>query len=148
MAAKGCERLLLLPCGPREHRPAECLRATLADAVNVEGRGTRQPGSSRGGFSLHAFCILILGGSRMRRSARTVLCGGRSVTIVPTASLTYGSGTSWDSGDARIQRKERETIQFKNKSGLQLWQTCDLDHIYTSQKFADLKRMLRFWTNN
>ena len=43
----------------------------------------------------HAFCILILqlasspliqGGSRMRKSARTDLCGGRSVMIVPTAS--------------------------------------------------------------
>jgi hypothetical protein len=43
-----------------------------------------------------AFCILILqlasspliqGGSRMRKSARTDLCGGRSVMIVPTASI-------------------------------------------------------------
>jgi hypothetical protein len=30
---------------------------------------------------------LIQGGSRMRRSARTVLCGGRSVMVVPTASV-------------------------------------------------------------
>ncbi|MGB8324613.1 MAG: hypothetical protein WCE52_16765, partial [Candidatus Acidiferrum sp.] len=45
------------------------------------------------------FCILIpqlastpliQGGSRMRRSARTDLCGGRSVMIVPTASLGNG----------------------------------------------------------
>jgi hypothetical protein len=30
---------------------------------------------------------IIQGGSRMRRSARTDLCGGRSVMIVPTASI-------------------------------------------------------------
>ncbi len=50
---------------------------------------------STAGFQSHAFCTLILpldfslliqGGSRMRRRARTVLCGGRSAMIVPTAS--------------------------------------------------------------
>jgi hypothetical protein len=33
VATKGCERLLPLPCGPGEHRPVECLRATLAAIV-------------------------------------------------------------------------------------------------------------------
>src|SRR6202795_2742120 len=33
MAAKGCERLLPLPCGPGKHRPVECLRATPATIV-------------------------------------------------------------------------------------------------------------------
>src|SRR6185295_10334323 len=33
MAAKGCERLLPLPCGPGKHRPVECLRATSAATV-------------------------------------------------------------------------------------------------------------------
>jgi hypothetical protein len=35
-----------------------------------------------------AFSPLIQGGSRMCRSARTDLCGGRSVMLVPTASLS------------------------------------------------------------
>ena len=48
-----------------------------------------------GGFHCHVFCILtpcndltlaIQGGSRMRRRARTVLCGGRQVTGIPTAT--------------------------------------------------------------
>jgi hypothetical protein len=55
----------------------------------------RSPGSSTDGFQSLAFSILILcraltpairGGSRMRRSARTDLCGGRSAMIVPTAT--------------------------------------------------------------
>ena len=59
-------------------------------------RGIGSYRSTPGGFQPHSFCILILqlasspliqGGSRMRRSARTDLCGGRSVTIVPTASI-------------------------------------------------------------
>src|SRR5580693_7656854 len=33
MAAKGCERLLPLPCGPGKHRQVECLRAAIAAIV-------------------------------------------------------------------------------------------------------------------
>src|ERR1035437_710219 len=33
---------------------------------------------------------LIQGGSRMRKRARTVLCGGRSAMVVPTATGTAG----------------------------------------------------------
>src|SRR6476620_2401240 len=33
MAAKGCERLSPIPCGPGQHRPVECLRATVAALV-------------------------------------------------------------------------------------------------------------------
>ncbi len=33
----------------------------------------------------------IQGGSRMREAARTVLCGGRSAMVVPTATLTSSS---------------------------------------------------------
>ena len=56
---------------------------------------TGSTGSSTDGFQSLAFSILILcsaltpvirGGSRMRRSARTDLCGGRSAMIVPTAT--------------------------------------------------------------
>jgi hypothetical protein len=52
----------------------------------------RSPESQRG---YPAFCILILvhaspppiqGGSRMRKRARTVLCGGRSAMVVPTVT--------------------------------------------------------------
>jgi hypothetical protein len=35
---------------------------------------------------MHASTPLILGKSRMRKRARTDLCGGRSVTAVPTAT--------------------------------------------------------------
>ena len=50
------------------------------------------------GFPFPAFCILILwnaltpliqGGSRMRESARTVLCGGCWVTGIPTATASH-----------------------------------------------------------
>src|ERR1039457_3333470 len=53
---------------------------------------------STDGFRLLAFCILILwhvltphiqGGSRMRRSARTVLCGGYRAIDIPTATAKY-----------------------------------------------------------
>src|SRR6185437_5805248 len=104
MAAKGCERLLPLPCGPGKHRPVECLRATSAATVVAHSpppqSTTRRVGSVPP--DLHAvaasstcsaslsyssfFSPLIQGGSRMRKSARTDLCGGRSVMIVPTAS--------------------------------------------------------------
>ena len=60
-------------------------------------RGIGSYRSTPGGFQLHAFCILILepasspliqGESRMRKSARTDLCGGgRSAMIVPAASI-------------------------------------------------------------
>src|ERR1035438_9596755 len=48
------------------------------------------------GFRYPVFCTLIprsastpliQGGSRMRRRARTVLCGGRSAMVVPTATV-------------------------------------------------------------
>src|ERR1035441_3488026 len=53
---------------------------------------------STDGFRLLAFCILILwhvltphiqGGSRMRRSARTVLCGGYRAIGIPTATAKF-----------------------------------------------------------
>src|ERR1039458_10836981 len=53
---------------------------------------------STDGFRLLVFCILILwhaltphiqGGSRMRRSARTVLCGGYRAIGIPTATAKY-----------------------------------------------------------
>src|ERR1700746_2873500 len=49
------------------------------------------------------FCILILtsastplilGKSRVRKRARTDLCGGRSAMVVPTATVTFGSELS------------------------------------------------------
>ena len=52
------------------------------------------------GFPSHVFCILIQwnassppiqGRSRMRRRARTVLCGGRSAMVVPTATVIRGN---------------------------------------------------------
>jgi hypothetical protein len=58
---------------------------------------TGSPGSRQNGFQSLASYILILcsaltpvirGRSRMRKSARTDLCGGRSVMIVPTATAT------------------------------------------------------------
>jgi len=42
-----------------------------------------------------AFSPLIQGGSRMRRRARTDLCGGRSATVVPTAIVIPGQKSGW-----------------------------------------------------
>src|SRR5258706_3143731 len=59
---------------------------------------TGSTGSSIDGFHSLALSILILcsaltpvirGGSRMRRHARTVLCGGRLAMIVPTATAKH-----------------------------------------------------------
>jgi hypothetical protein len=73
----------------------DCGGSFYAAAVSDPCRGIGQPGSSRDGFPPRAFSILILwtafspliqGGSRMRRRARTDLCGGRSAMLVPTAT--------------------------------------------------------------
>jgi len=89
----------------RMHEPVAVVGAWLRKVVNGYYRYHAVPGNidqlslfgQRGGFQPHAFCILILwfafslliqGGSRMRRSARTDLCGGRSAMGVPTASLS------------------------------------------------------------
>jgi hypothetical protein len=48
-----------------------------------------------GGVRQAALPPLIHGKSRMRRRARTDLCGGRSVMIVPTATI-YGDGLTVD----------------------------------------------------
>src|ERR1017187_8740659 len=73
---------------------AECSgppQSACADAL-----GTFYPSLETGGFLHPAFCTpipmpastpLILRKSRMRRRARTDLCGGRSVMIVPTATV-------------------------------------------------------------
>src|SRR6202030_4039715 len=41
MAAKGCERLLPLPCGPRQYRSVECLWTTLATIVVAHSTPTQ-----------------------------------------------------------------------------------------------------------
>ena len=41
MAAEGCERLLPLPCGPRQHRSVECLWTTLAAIVAAHSTPTQ-----------------------------------------------------------------------------------------------------------
>src|SRR5947209_7225098 len=66
-------------------------------AVNVRGwGGIDSIHSCADGFQDPMFCILILwlasplripGKSRMRKRARTDLCGGRSVMVVPTATV-------------------------------------------------------------
>src|ERR1017187_977500 len=77
---------------------AECSgppQSACADAL-----GTFYPSLETGGFRHPAFCTpipmpastpLILRKSRMRRRARTDLCGGRSVMIVPTATVMPGT---------------------------------------------------------
>ncbi len=91
----------------RKHRPVEYLRTTrcgdcggsfYAVAVNAHsGVGSAHP-LLEPWIPAPAFCILILwlasspliqGGSRMRRRARTVLCGGRSAMVVPTATVEW-----------------------------------------------------------
>src|ERR1017187_5240624 len=80
---------------------AECSgppQSACADAL-----GTFYPSLETGGFLHPAFCTpipmhastpLILRKSRMRRRARTDLCGGRSAMVVPTATVTVV--TRWD----------------------------------------------------
>ena len=59
------------------------------------------------GFALTPF---ILQKSRMRKRARTDLCGGRSVRIVPTATAIPKSGRDWRSvSELAIERQCRIT---------------------------------------
>ena len=78
---------------------AGCGGATWFVAVNARScDGIVSPHCWTGGFPSPEFCILIpinastlaiiLGKSRMRRRARTDLCGGRSAMGVPTATLS------------------------------------------------------------
>src|SRR6476646_10256134 len=105
MAAKGCERLLPLPCGPGKHRPVECLRATSAATVVAHSpppqSTTRRVGSVPP--DLHAVaasstCSASLSYSSFSRHSSKagavcvkapvrICAGGRSVMIVPTASV-------------------------------------------------------------
>jgi len=49
--------------------------------------------------------LFILGKSRMRRRARTDLCGGRSVMVVPTATPIYAN---FNSGETPLHaRRDR-----------------------------------------
>src|SRR5262249_60936747 len=76
---------------------AECGGALWSGAVNVRGwGGTVSTHCWIGGFRNPVFCIhiptsastpFILGKSRMRRRARTDLCGGWPVMVVPTATV-------------------------------------------------------------
>ena len=112
MATNGCERLLPLPRGPGQHRPVKCFRATLEAIVAAD---SSPPQSTTHAWDralrifkrwlpaprvLHPYSIVRFlathpGGSRMRRSARTVLCRGRSVMVVPTASAPSNQVTIW-----------------------------------------------------
>ena len=105
MASEGRAGLLPIPCCARQHRSVTRLRgvalplvAACSESVAVNGAGAMgpsQPDSWTAGFLHPAFCIpiptsastpLIQGKSRMRKCARTDLCGGRSAMVVPTAS--------------------------------------------------------------
>src|SRR5439155_25134219 len=76
---------------------ADCGGAFYFVAANARRwDGTVSTHCSTGGFRTHVFCILIptsastpfiLGKSRMRKRACTDLCGGRSVMVVPTATV-------------------------------------------------------------
>jgi hypothetical protein len=44
---------------------------------------------------MHALTPLILRKSRMRKRARTDLCGGRSVMVVPTATAIPSQKSGW-----------------------------------------------------
>src|SRR5580700_2451208 len=102
MAAKGCDRLLPLPCGPGEYRPVECLRATVAALVVAHSTppqsATHAVGS--GNPDLPAMdasptrSASLSYGPLSRQSAKVgAVCvdalvrGGRSVMIVPTATI-------------------------------------------------------------
>jgi len=105
MAPKGCERLLPLPCGSGKHRSVECLRTTLAtnvaahstpsqsttkvvepdnpDLQALDSRPTRSASLSYRSLPRHSSKV----GAVCVAAPRTVLCGGRSVMIVSTASF-------------------------------------------------------------
>ena len=86
-----------LSCVSSGGAPADCGGAFSFVAVNAARYvGDVTSPSCTVGFPSLAFCIpipmhasppLILGKSRMRKSARTDLCGGRSAMVVPTATL-------------------------------------------------------------
>jgi hypothetical protein len=120
----------LVGCGVARYRAA---------ASGATSPGTGSTGSWSAGSQSLAFSILILcsaltpvtrGGSRMRRSARTDLCGGRSAMIVPTATakrirlrtvsalpLTAAAWTCWrwpilgESGSLKLAKDRRSVWQ-------------------------------------
>src|SRR5258708_17178929 len=106
MASEGRAGLLPIPCSSREHDAATHLQASRVQAM-AECSGPPQPARTDASGTSHsdlepvdpsppAFCTpipmhastpLILRKSRMRRRARTDLCGGRPVMVVPTATV-------------------------------------------------------------
>src|ERR1700738_4680481 len=109
MAAKGCERLLPLPCGPGKHRQVEGLRAAVTaivvarttppqsttsavgsvhtDLHPVDSSPTRFASLSYRSVPRHSSKV----GAVCGKAARTALCGGRSAMVVPTATLAFRS---------------------------------------------------------
>src|ERR1039458_1185002 len=106
MAPEGCAGILPIPRSSREHDAVAHLQTSRVPAM-AECSGPPQPArrDALGTFypslepmdsstprsctpiPMHASTPLILRKSRMRRRARTDLCGGRSVMVVPTATL-------------------------------------------------------------
>src|ERR1035437_8922501 len=106
MAPEGCAGILPIPRSSREHDAVADLQTSRVPAM-AECSGPPQPArrDALGTFypslepmdsspprsctpsPMHASTPLILRKSRMRRRARTDLCGGRSVMVVPTATV-------------------------------------------------------------
>jgi len=89
---------------------ASSLAERLSSSQSIAHRwgGTVSTHCWTGGFHNLAFCILIpisastpdiLGKSRMRKSARTDLCGGRPAMVVPTATIIPGVRCYWAFSD-------------------------------------------------
>src|SRR5580658_10099503 len=105
MATKGCERLSPIPCDPGKHRPVECLRATVA-AIVVAHSTPPQSATCAVGSALTDLHPVASSPTRFaslsyrslpRHSSKVgavcveapvrICAGGRSVMIVPTASV-------------------------------------------------------------
>ena len=110
MASEGRAGLLPIPRCARQHRQLRVFSrraCRLWRSVLVRRSQRAQVGWDRlnpcstGGFRNPVFCTLIptsaltpsiLGKSRMRKRARTDLCGGRSAMVVPTATVGRNDG--------------------------------------------------------
>ncbi len=108
MAPEGCAGILPIPRSSREHDAVAHLQTPRVPAMaecsgppqpaRTDALGTFYPSLEPVDSSSPAFCTpipmhastpLILRKSRMRRRARTDLCGGRSAMVVPTATVSH-----------------------------------------------------------
>src|SRR6266478_7975046 len=96
---------------------------------------------------MHASTPLILRKSRMRRRARTDLCGGRSATVVPTATLIpLIAGEFYPNGNAACSELA-EASSPSNEEDEVIARICELTH-QLGYNQAKTKMLLGQWAGN